>query len=433
MGNFEFDEKQKKAIELCCDKDRRIVAITGEAGTGKTTIIKEVYKRLYSEHNVYDRNKNLVKIVPDIVVAAPTGKAAKRIYELTGIPAITLHRLLEYPMPGEIDETTGKPKTHFGPKRDHDNPLDQKIVICDEYAMVNVELHRNLINALPRGGMVRMFGDCNQLEPIEEISIKGDVSPFNEALKKFPSVVLSQIHRQSDDSSIIKCAHQINLGMIPQKSDDFRLLITGQDKQPTDLLVDIVTKDPDFFTQKKQILSPTKVRWVGTEKLNPLIQACRFFGKDEEGVPIERHPWCKVPLSLYVGDKVIITKNNYDLGVFNGETGIVKEVYLYGDVVVDLGDRDVKIPCQMMVQSRKGYYVINPQRDLDLAYVITTHKAQGSEYEEVVYVMDKAVIFNQSRKNLYTAVTRAKKKVTIITDQRSLMYSLTATKSMYNR
>ena len=97
MGNFEFDEKQKKAIELCCDKDRRIVAITGEAGTGKTTIIKEVYKRLYSEHNVYDRNKNLVKIVPDIVVAAPTGKAAKRIYELTGIPAITLHRLLEYP------------------------------------------------------------------------------------------------------------------------------------------------------------------------------------------------------------------------------------------------------------------------------------------------------------------------------------------------
>ena len=167
MGNFEFDEKQKKAIELCCDKDRRIVAITGEAGTGKTTIIKEVYRRLYSEHDVYDRNKNLVKIVPDIVVAAPTGKAAKRIYELTGIPPITLHRLLEYPMTGEIDETTGKPKTHFGPKRDHDNPLDQKIVICDEYAMVNVELHRNLINALPRGGMVRMFGDCNQLEPIE--------------------------------------------------------------------------------------------------------------------------------------------------------------------------------------------------------------------------------------------------------------------------
>lgn len=430
MGNFEFDEKQKKAIELCCDKDRRIVAITGEAGTGKTTIIKEVYRRLYSEHKVYDRDCNLSKIVPDIVIAAPTGKAAKRIYELTGIPAVTLHRLLEYPMPGEIDETTGKPKTHFGPKRDHDNPLDQKIVICDEYAMVNVELHRNLINALPRGGMVRMFGDCNQLEPIEEISVVGDVSPFNEALKKFPSVVLSQIHRQDEGSSIIKCAHQINLGMIPQKSDDFKLIITGQEKQPTDVLVNIVENDPEFFGQNKQILSPAKVRWVGTEKLNALIQSCRFFGKESDGVPIERHPWCKTPLSLYVGDKVIVTKNNYDLGVFNGETGIVKEVYLYGDVVIDLGDRIVKIPCQMMMQSRKGYYIMNPQRDLDLAYVITTHKAQGSEYEEVVYVLDKAIKFNQSRKNLYTAVTRAKKKVTIITDQQSLMYSLTATRGM---
>lgn len=433
MGNIQFDEKQQKAIELCCDKDRRIVAITGEAGTGKTTIIREVYKRLYSEHKVYDRSKNLMKIVPDIVVAAPTGKAAKRIYELTGIPAVTLHRLLEYPMPGEIDEETGKPKTHFGPKRDHDNPLEHKIVICDEYAMVNVELHRNLINALPRGGMIRMFGDCNQLEPIEEISVKGDISPFNEALKKFPSVILSQIHRQSEGSAIIDCAHQINLGMIPQKSEDFKLLITSQEKQPTDLLLSIVQNDSDYYTQKKQILSPTKVRWVGTEKLNVLIQASRFFGKSEEGVPIERHPWCKVPLSLYKGDKVIITKNNYDLGIFNGETGIVKEVFMYGDVVVDLGDRTVKIPSQMMFQSRKGYYIMNPQRDLDLAYVITTHKAQGSEYEEVVYVMDKAVIFNQSRKNLYTAVTRAKKKVSVITDQRSLMYSLTAVHSMYNR
>lgn len=433
MENFEYDEKQLEAIRLCCDSTKRIVAVTGEAGTGKTTIIQEVYKRLYKEKMLRDKDGNIVKVIPNVVICAPTGKAAKRIYEVTGIPALTLHRLLEYPMPGEIDETTGKPKTHFGPKRDHDNPIDYEIVICDEYAMVNVELHRNLINALPRGGMVRMFGDCNQLEPIEEIAIKGDESPFNTALKKFPSVILNQIHRQTEQSTIINNAHLINLGMFPRKTNDFQLIITSQERQPTDELIKLVHGDTDFYTNKKQILSLARVRWVGTEKLNNLIQADRFFGKESEGVAIERHPWVKVPLSLYVGDKVIVTKNNYDLGIFNGETGIVKEAYMYGDVVVDFGDRTVKIPSQMIVIGRKGNYMMNPQRDLDLAYVITTHKAQGSEYEEIIYVMDKAVVFNQSRKNLYTAITRAKKKVTIITDQKSLMYSLSHAHGMYNR
>ena len=431
---FQYDAKQQKAIDLCCDLSNRIVAITGEAGTGKTTIIKKVYKELYSETKKLDKDGNIKEIIPNCVIVAPTGKAAKRIYEVTGIQAMTLHRLLEYPMPGEIDQETGKPITKFGPKRDRDNPIDQKIVICDEYAMVNRELHSNLIFALPKGGIVRMFGDNNQLEPIEEgIVLKGQESAFTTALQKFPSVVLDQVHRQSEQSNIITNAHLINQGMYPRKTDDFQLIFTNDQRQPTDEILKIVEKDPDFFTWKKQILSPTKTRWVGCDQLNNIIQAKRFFNSDQLGVSIERHRWVKQPLQLFVGDKIIINRNNYDLGIFNGETGIVTEAVPYGNITVDFGDRIVVIPTEIVLCYRGKWMTYNPQRDIDLAYVITVHKAQGSEYEEVVYVLDKAVIYNQSRKNLYTAVTRAKKKVTIITDQRSLTYSLSHKTGLYNR
>lgn len=434
MENIIYDTNQQKAIDLCCDTSKRIVAITGEAGTGKTTIIKKVYKELYSERKILDAAGNIKSIIPNCIVAAPTGKAAKRIQEITGIPAMTIHRLLEYPMPGEIDEETGKPITRFGPKRNRDNPIDYKIVICDEYAMVNIELHRNLIDALPRGGIIRMFGDINQLDPIEEgIVIKNQESPFNEILKKFPSVVLTQIHRQNDCSNIITNAHLINQGMYPKKCPDFNMIFTSENKQPTDLLLDIVDKDPEFFTWKKQIISPTKVRWVGCNSLNNIIQSKRFFNTDQLGVSIERHSWVKQPLKLYVNDKVIVNRNNYDLGIFNGETGTVTEVIPYGTITVDFGDKIIQIPTEIVTNYRGKWTTYNPQRDIDLAYVITTHKSQGSEYEDVVYILDKSIIFNQSRKNLYTAITRARKNVTIISDQKSLLYSLSHLTGMYNR
>ena len=173
---MEYDVEQIEAINLCCDLTKRIVAVTGEAGTGKTTIIKAVYSKLinyidthrreFKRDYIEDRDKYQFNAEEYIVLVAPTGKAAKRIFEATGIPAMTIHRLLEYPTPGEIDENTGKALVASSPKRDKFNPIKQKIVLCDEYAMVSYELHRNLIDALPSGGCVRMFGDCNQLEPI---------------------------------------------------------------------------------------------------------------------------------------------------------------------------------------------------------------------------------------------------------------------------
>lgn len=442
---FEYDEKQKEAISLCCDLTKRIVAITGEAGTGKTTIIKQVYNNLLeyinnhkSEFAFKDKplkseqqylfNEPDNKFVPEdhIVLVAPTGKAAKRIYEATGIQAMTIHRLLEYPMPGEIDENTGKALVSSSPKRDRDHPLRQKIVLCDEYAMVNYELHRNLIDALPRGGVIRMFGDCNQLEPIEESDyLKNKPSQFQEMLIKFPSVKLNQIHRQKDGSSIIDNAHLINRGIMPRRCEDFNLYFTTDHNMPTTIITNIVDNDPEYYGITKQIIAPGKNSWVGTTKLNAMIQSRRFADKIEEAYPIERHKWAKPQeFNLFVGDKVIFTKNNYDLGVFNGESGIVTDVKLYGDVTIDFGDKTVIIPSEQSLQIYGKTVIYNPQKDIELAYVITTHKSQGSEYKEISYIMDKSLIYMCNRKNLYTAITRAKQKVNIISDQRTLVFAL---------
>ena len=151
----------------------------------------------------------------------------------------------------------------------------------------------------------------------------------------------------------------------------------------------------------------------------------RFGDRLEEGYPIERHKWAKPQeFYLFVGDKVIFTKNNYDLGVFNGETGIVTSIQLYGDITIDFGDKVVVIPTSQMLQIYGKTIEYNPQRDIDLAYVITTHKSQGSEYKEITYVMDRSLIYMCNRKNLYTAITRARQKVNIVTDQKTLVFSL---------
>lgn len=428
---MQFDEKQLQAIKLCSDMSKRIVAITGEAGTGKTTIIKEVYKNFVDYiHN----NKEKFGIKPDeqyyiedhIVLVAPTGKAAKRIYEATGIPAMTIHRLLEYPSPGEIDEKTGKPLMTSLPRRCRSNRIKQMIVLCDEYAMVNYELHRNLLDALPNGGAIRMFGDCNQLEPIEESKALIDKpSQFQQMLAKFPCVILDQIHRQEDGSSIISNSHNINRGIMPKRSDDFCIYFTTNTHTPTMVINKLIEDDESFYSIKKQIISPSKNSWVGTHKLNAMIQLKRFSKIYNQGYPVERNKWDKIQdFKLFIGDKVIYTKNNYDLGIFNGETGIVTRADMYGNITIDFGDKEISIPPQQTIMINNKFIDYNPQKDIDLAYVITTHKAQGSEYDEIIYVMDRSLMYQINRKNLYTAVTRAKKKVNIVTNLNALSFAL---------
>lgn len=413
-----LDAKQQEAIAACCDISKRIVAVTGQAGTGKTTIMREV-------------NGLLVDKGYRVGLCAPTGKAAKRIQEATGLPAMTVHRLLEYSHPGEKDPKTGKPYGISAPQRNCDVPLDLDVVLCDEYAMVNTELHRNLIDALPRGGCIRAFGDINQLPPIEPSShLQSMPSPFADILHRFVGIKLDVIHRQGDGSGIVENGQRINRGIIPIRKPDFDIIATDE---PIAKLESYILEGPGsdvpWNTIDNQIITPTNKGWTGTYALNQFLQ--RIYRPEADGwASLSRHEWAaKQPLRVRAGDKVIYETNNYDLELFNGESGIVEEVTEYGEVVVNLGDRVVTIPPTQEYQKANGEVrIFDPRKDLQLGYAITTHKSQGSEYGYVIYIINKSSQFVQLRSNFYTAVTRARRKVCLIGDVRSFSISVSKTK-----
>ncbi len=407
---MEFDATQLAAIDACTSTARRVVGITGQAGTGKTTIMKQVYDHLVSVGKL-------------VVLCAPTGKAAKRIQEATNIPAMTIHRLLEYPHPGELNPKTGKPYISTDPKRDRANPIDFNVVLADEYAMVNTEVHRNLLDALPVGGIIRMFGDANQLPPIEPNKMLQDQpSPFMQILTKFDGIRLTTIHRQVEGSSIIENGNRIINGIMPRRTDEFGITIT---EKPVDPVTDFLLAENSIFAGLAgQVISPTRQGWIGTFALNDHIQAL-LQPSTKPFLELERHRWSKQEtMRVYIGDKVINTVNNYGIELFNGESGIVIGFDDARQVIIDFGDKVVNIPPAMPVNTRKGVAMINPQKDLELAYVITTHKAQGSEYEHVVYVMNRSRAWNLSRKNFYTGISRARKKVEVVADAKGLSLSL---------
>ena len=437
---FDFDDTQVAAIERCCNMQERIVPVTGVAGTGKTTIIREVFKALS------DAGYN-------VVLGAPTGKAAKRIHEATGISAMTLHRLLEYPHPGERDPETGAALSSTIPKRDKRNPIDYDVVLADEYAMVNREVHRNLIDALPAGGRVCMFGDVNQLKPIEQGAYHNAKSPFQVALEKFDGTVLETIHRTTEGSGIAFNGDRILKGQIPLRKDDFHMHITDR---PVDKLIDVVMdalqSGINYGTNQGQIISATKKSWVGTHKLNVALQELLNPIGMHNRIALQRHTWDeKNPIKVGVGDKVIWTENAYDLRddwdryegaehneevrfyvppppekvIMNGESGVITNIDQYGAISIDVGDRVVEVPPVQTVENKQGKLVqIDPRRTIDLGFVITTHKAQGSEWPHVIYVLNKTTMFIQSRHNMYTALSRARTTASLVSDQRSLQNSV---------
>jgi len=438
---LEYTERQQAAVTACCDMRLRIVSITGEAGTGKTTMIQQVYKRLRD-----------AKVV--VVIAAPTGKAAKRIFEATGIEARTIHRLLEYPYPGERDPKTGKPLTSTEPKRDRMRPIEYDVVLCDEYAMVTWEVHNNLLASLPRGGCIRMFGDLEQLPPIESNKkLAAKPSPFKDMLERFDSFVLDTTFRQSGNSGILRNAHLILTGRVPRREDDFTLDITSQ---PIEALMNHILADdaPLYDTIENQIIAPGRRSWVGTYKLNALLQNVYNPNAMTSGIKLPRHEWEKtMPVWIDIGDKVVWTQNTYDLRsypdrfydpdtclqyipplptqmILNGETGIVSNIVREGDdagtFTLDVGDRDVMIPNELLELTRgKRLVAIDPRGRCGLAYALTTHKTQGSEYRRIVYLMNKSLSYMLSRHNFYTGITRAKEHVHVITDMRSIQTSVT--------
>ncbi len=410
------DELQEKAIALACDTSNRIVGITGQAGTGKTTIMRQVYYAFAEAGH-------------SVALCAPTGKASKRISEATGIQATTIHKLLEYTHPGDPDPKTGKVLGVSVPRRGPMRPLDQSIVLIDEASMVNEELNRAIMDAMPRGGLVRLFGDANQLPPIDENQkwgTKPPPSPFERYLKQFPSVTLKNIYRQGEGSGIVKNGHRIINGMCPAQMDDFKITITQQHKNK---IMDYVMESGiDFSSLDNQIITPTNKGWIGTVALNVVIQELLQGDKMYTAHVMPRTTWDAkkgISLQLVVGDKVIWMKNDYQLEIFNGETGVVTS--LDNDLVtIDFGDRVLAVPPWVEYEAADGHTKgYDPRTQLQLAYVITTHKSQGSEYLHVAYMMDKYAFFLQNRANFYTAVTRARKHVHVISDQRSFQSAVT--------
>lgn len=409
------DSLQDEAVAKCCDTSLRIVGVTGQAGTGKTTIMQEVHDKLTQAGH-------------DVALTAPTGKAAKRISEATGIPATTIHRLLEFTHPGDPNPDTGKPDGISVPKRRPDNPLDQSVILVDEASMVNKSLWRDLIDAMSLGCIIRCFGDVNQLPPIEDDYNDKTPSPFHKVLKDFPSTVLTHIYRQGEGSGIVKNGHRILNGMMPYAADDFKLMFTG-DRPPTDpvskLLELVRSGGIDFASLDNQIITPINKSWIGQYELNIQLQQLIQGNNMHDAVILPRARWDKTSTCMIVpGDKVIWKKNDYKLEIYNGETGRIVDVV--NDVInIDFGDRIVGVPPWVEYLDSdgdtKGY---DPREQIDLAYAVTTHKSQGSEYQHTVYVLDRSSYSMHHRNNFYTAVTRARKTAYVISDQRSMQQSV---------
>jgi exodeoxyribonuclease V alpha subunit len=415
-----LDDEQQQAVTLCTtiDTQHRIVSVTGQAGTGKTTILRKAYQTLTDAGY-------------SCSLSAPTGKAAKRITEVTGIPACTNHKLLEYPHPGERDEKTGKPLSTTDPKRDKFNPLNADVIFVDEGAMINHEMYRNLIDAMKPGACIRFFGDVNQLPPIENNKrLQNAPSPFMDVLDRFPSVRLTTIHRQGDGSGIVKNGDLIIRGRMPTRTPDFDYRVSSK---PTDTLMETIKNAEEkgvFFNKlSAQIICPIKGGWAGTVKVNSILQNY-YMPAGADFLELPRHSWEKDnKVRVAKDDKVIWMQNNYDLdegnGVFNGETGVVVEVTELGEVEIDFGDRTVVVPPLIETVNKQGNVVTyDPRRDLSLAYAVTTHKSQGSEYEYVIYLMNGSRPFGLNRNNFYTGITRARSGVVVISDQKALTYSM---------
>ena len=423
-----WDDRQLEAIDNCCDVKKRIVAVTGKAGTGKTLMIREVARRLKDAGYV-------------VQTSAPTGKAAKRVFEATGLLAMTNHRLLGYGMPREIevdDDKTGDKKiisVSTGPRFRPQHPLPYDTILCDEYAMVNQEINRNLIDALKAGARICMFGDVNQLKPIEEDRrLDEQPSAFQNALSKFGGITLDTIHRHDAGSGIALNGALILQGRMPRPSDDFTLRQTDQPVRAVQEYVELCSSQGHSYADTDhQIVTCMNKSWIGTQRLNLIIQAM-FWDRSRPFIELPRYKIAgkdQPPIRVQVGSKVVYTANSYDLDgnatayAFNGEIGIVSEInHAEGSVEIDFGDRTVIIPPVLIVVRDNGVVQEqDPRRNIDHAYVLTTHKCQGSEYKHVCYVLNKSTLWGQSRRNFYTAITRAREHCTVFCDPHSLAKS----------
>lgn len=421
MVEIILDEYQQQAVDRSSDPSNRFTIVTGSAGTGKTTIMKMAYNNLLAQGY-------------KIALVAPTGKAAKRIQEATGIPAMTIHRLLEFPKPNELDEKTGIPLNDSYPKRNSNNKLEQNCIMCDEYSMVGHLLHKQIIDALPSGSIMRIFGDKNQLPAIEKEPYKHLAPLFTSLIEQHTPlgncITLRNIHR-NDDGNIATEAAKILKGIPTVQHNDFRHHYTND---PIGTILDLMDNDQSYFTLRSQIITPKKdTNKISAYYINKIIQETFVADVSKPSLRLERNKWdTEFPVTVFVGDKILITKNDYNLEMFNGEVGIITDLSDDGVITVDLEDRIVEIPPIIMSVDRNGKSIqYNPQKEINLAYCVTTHKSQGCEFTNVIYVINTSSGGLLCRPNFYTAVTRARKEVNIVTDHNAYRRSLANAKQAF--
>ena len=388
VGNITYSAQQEQALrESAC---KGLLLITGGPGTGKTTILKGILS-LYDQMGLR------------CMLAAPTGRAAKRLTEVTGQEASTIHRLLG----AGIDPHTGK--LFFS--RDEDDPLKTDALIIDEMSMVDVELMGSLLLAVPDGTRLILVGDPDQLPPV------GPGFPFNDMLRSgcLSAVRLTEIFRQAQQSLIVMNAHRVNQGQLPQlrdvKNDFFFLPVRSEDavgQTIVSLCTTRLPKNMGIQPDQIQVLTPTKRGSAGTANLNKLLQAGLNPPAPDKN---ERQHGDFV---FREGDRVMQIRNNYDIlwkktdgsavgaGIFNGDVGTVQKI-----------DRSMEL-MRVLFDDREAEYDFTQLNELEPAYAITVHKSQGSEYRAVVLAAWNSSPYLLSRRILYTAITRAKELLVIV-------------------
>lgn len=401
MPDKELSMEQTAAVNLCCDLQERIVGVTGGAGTGKTLVLGEAYKALTSDNH-------------SAVLCAPTGRAAKRIEELSGIPAKTIHRLLEFPTPEELMQDGERVLVPGEPRRDQSNPLLQEVVFVDESSMLAPTLYRQLMNACSRRTVVRFFGDNNQLPPVEE-----GTPPFFMILDKYPSITLSFNYRSND--ALVSNAMQILQGRMPSRGPQFELIFKDD---PISFLINFITKD--FMDDSHQIIIPARKGERGTNRVNTSLQL-KLNGKGDY-LRLDRFNDKEAQLLVRSGDKFLWTKNDYQLNLFNGEIGTIESLDPEGgSISLGTPERRVEVPPTIRTYSpyHGSFISYDPRRQLDLGYAVTVHKAQGSEFDTVVIGLSTRGHYPLlDRRLLYTAITRAKNRVILILDRSAMKLAL---------
>lgn len=383
---IEYDEIQKDAIDYALSKN--IMILTGGPGTGKTTTLNAII-------SIYEKLGNKV------MLGAPTGRAAKRMADLTGYEAKTIHRLLEV----EYD--------HLGElrfKHDEDNPLPCDVLVVDEMSMVDVLLFESLLRALKLGCKLVLVGDVNQLPSVGAGNLLRDLIDAS----KVPVVALKKIFRQAQKSCIVTNAHKILDGKEPdlfQKNSDFFYFQRFKPEDVKALIVDLAARRlPKAYglspTDDIQIIASSRKGKLGIEELNRILQ-------EKLNPHDNKKNECKTPLYVFrEGDKVMQNRNNYDItwkkgleigkGIFNGDIGKI--------ILIDKRTGFVRIN----FDGRIAVYPIQQLHQLELAYAVTVHKSQGSEFEAVIMPVLDEYEKLCDRNILYTAVTRAKKLLILI-------------------